>query len=108
MSTFRIKEGDIYPILQTTLYDASGPINLTAATGVQLVYKKRPGGSPVTKTGAIVTAASGVVKYEWASGDTDTVGFYDAEWVVTFTGGGKLTVPNNTYNHIEMYPKLSA
>lgn len=110
MEVFRIKQGDRLPVLQTTLYDSAGAIDLTNVTTVTLLLKKRPSGTVLTYTGQKVQSGStnkGVVKYVWAAGNTDTIGFYDCEWELTFSGGEKMTVPNKSYDIVEISPDLN-
>jgi hypothetical protein len=48
-------------------------------------------------TGNVVvdTASSGDVSYEWQSGDTDAIGTYYGEFVVTYSDGTVETFPKN-------------
>jgi hypothetical protein len=50
----------------------------------------------------ISNADGGVVYYQWQTGDTDTIGSYEAEFEVTFTGGEIESFPNNRYIQIEI------
>jgi hypothetical protein len=58
--------------------DAAGPVKIdTAAT--------------------VVTAASGIVRYDWLAADTDTAGTFQAEFEVTYSDGKIETFPNASY-----------
>ena len=95
MSDFKIKQGDELPVLDVTLVNADGTaLNLTTATGVDF-RMRLPGETAyrVNAAGSILVAASGTVRYEWAAGDTDVAGQYDAEFVATFSGARTLTAP---------------
>jgi len=105
---FRIKQGDLLPIISATMTDNNGVVDLTNATSVKLILKKRRSGLAIEKTASIVSpATSGIVRYVWVTNDTDTIGIYDAEWEVTFTGGSLMTFPNGGCDVIEIYPDLN-
>jgi hypothetical protein len=103
-STFTIKAGDAAPPLQVTLTDSVGqPINLTGNLGITFQMKLRqhaqndavPLKVDTTVGVSVVGAATaGVVKYDWASGDTDEIGDYIAEFKVVQSDGKPRTVPN--------------
>ena len=46
------------------------------------------------------------VKYEWQPGDTDTEGFYDAEFEVTYSDGTVETFPNRGFITVIISPDL--
>lgn len=98
MSTFYIKQGDTSPELQATLKDAEGTaIDLTGASAR---FHMRLSGATATTVDAaatVVTAASGIVKYSWQAGDTDTVGRYEGEFEVTYADTSVETFPNTGY-----------
>lgn len=105
--TFYIKKGDLLPAIQATLKATDGTaLNLTGAT-VAFKMKLREAANPkVNAAGTVVDAATGVVKYVWQGTDTDTVGVYDAEWILTFSGN-KQTVPSNGYFRVSVEAPLS-
>lgn len=107
---FTIKKGDTLPVINAAL--TTGPdagsqvaVNLTSAA-VVLVMKPAAGGSAVRHTASIVSAPAGTVKYDWVAGDTATAGTYNAEWEVTFSGGGIQTFPNEAYFQITIADDL--
>lgn len=105
MTVFRIKKGDLLPEFETTLVDNDGVVDLTDGQSVKLILQKRNSNdSPMSLTAAFVDKSKGKVKYVWSSGDTDTIGYYDAEWEVTFSGSKKMTFPNNGHDIVEIYP----
>ncbi len=105
--SFSIKEGDLLPIFDDTLYDTDGSaLDLTTATGVQLVYQRAGDSTATTKTAAIDGAATGEVSYSWTSGDTDTAGDYTFEWLVTFTGGKPRRFPSTGHGSFKINRKL--
>ena len=95
---FDMKQGDLKPALQVTLKDGDGvAVNVTGAT---VKFSMRNQATRALKinegTVTLVTAASGIVRYDWVAGDTDTPGLYDAEFEVTYAGpAGPETFPNN-------------
>jgi len=112
MADFVIKQNCLEPDLEATLKDASGTgIDLTAATGVRFhMRKKGASTAKVDAAATIVTAASGSVKYSWASGDTDTYGAYYGEFEITWNTGEKEIVPNDEddkYIDIEVLEALA-
>lgn len=82
---FSIYKGDLLPVLEATLHDEVGVIDLTGAT---VRFQMRAPGTDVLEVdgaAAIVgSATAGVVRYTWATGDTDTVGVYLAWFQVTY------------------------
>lgn len=105
--TFIIKKNDTAPSLQRTLTDSDGAIDLTGAT-VRFHMAATVGGTAkVDAEATIVTAASGIVKYDWASGDTDTTGSYYGEFEITYSDGSSETVPNPGFITINITADLA-
>lgn len=95
----RLKKGDVLPVLRMTLKDSDGvALDLTSVSAVTFRMRGRGAAAPkVSAAGAVVApATSGVVEYAWQAADVDTVGVYDAEWALTYPGGGQ-TVPTAGY-----------
>jgi hypothetical protein len=104
---FHIKQGDTYPAFQTTITDAAGDaIDITDAS--VRFHLRRPGADTLIVDAAaeIVTAASGIVKYVWADGDTDETGVFDAEFEVTFDDDTVLTFPNSEHLSVMIFTQL--
>lgn len=61
-------------------------------------------GQPVVQaaTATIVDGSAGSVRYSRASGDTDTVGAYQAEFQVTYSDGKIESFPNDGYIAVEI------
>lgn len=93
-----LKKNDRLPVLRATLLGPTGAaVDLSTASSVRFRMRRR--GASVLKVDALATvvdAAAGIVQYQWASGDTDTEGQYDCEFVVTI-GGLVETVPSSGY-----------
>jgi len=104
---FYVKKGDTLPIVLVQLTDATGDyLNLTGAT---VRFKMRPAGGgdyQVDAAATIVDAATGKVSYTFTADDTDTVGDYFVEWIVTI-GGTTQTVPTDTYRIVTVTPTLA-
>lgn len=98
---FFIKQNDLKPELQGTITDADGAA--VDVTGLSLVFSmyrrgKRDQVAVSRQTVALVTAASGIVKYTWATGDTKGSGEFIGEFEVVT--GGPETFPNNRDNKL--------
>lgn len=107
MSQFVIKRDDLSPKLEATLKDISGAVvDLTTATGVTFRLAK-PDGAKVSGAATVEDAAGGVVSYQWASGDTDIIGSYQGEFVVTFPTSLPQTFPSKNYINIEVKENLA-
>lgn len=88
---YRIKKGARRPAVRFQLMSGGAPLNIAGAT---VVMKFRIRGSTdeddvVTRPMSIVSAATGVVEYNWEAGETAALaaGYYDLEFVVTFSDG---------------------
>jgi hypothetical protein len=102
MADFSIKSFDRLPSIKATLN-----ANLTTATGVTFIMRPKAGGLVKVNSAAVIeTAASGVVRYDWATGDTDTPGEYQAEWEVIWPGPKTQTFPTETYHTIAVLADL--
>lgn len=108
MTDFFIKKGNTLPRIESTLkYSTGAAVNLTGASQIQFIYKHKQQSEVTIKTGTIVDAALGEVAYSWVAGDTAITGDYQAEWQVTFAGGGILTIPNDgTFIEFRIVPSL--
>ncbi len=91
--TFFIKKGDTSPSLVYAL--APTTVDLTGAT-VRFSMRTRAGTVEINRAAALVVTPTGTptVRYDWQTGDTDTPGFFDAEFEVAYSGGAVETFPN--------------
>jgi len=99
-NTFYLKKGDTMPRIETILSDADGPVDLTGCT-VKFRMSIAGAGNPLLNGDAVVVTPQtgddkGRVYYEWQAGETDTTGEHQAEWRVTYDGGGKATFPRGS------------
>lgn len=99
MAVHQIKEGDLYPPVETVLRDGNGdPVDLTGAT---VTFSMTAYGESVRKVdGAAVTGdtggaldATGVVEWHPTADDVDTLGTFKATWRVAYPSGKPQTFP---------------
>jgi hypothetical protein len=108
-NVFTIKRGDTGPTLEVTLKDAAGnAVDITGNLGVQFQMKERQHKDndqvalKVDAAATVVDAANGIVSYSWSSSDTDEIGEYVAEWVVTATNGSERTFPTPGFTTVRV------
>lgn len=109
MTDFAIKAGDLLPVLQATLSDAGGVLDLTVMT-VTFRYgpiSRNTGQVSRDKVCVMVDAAHGVVKVVWAGNDTWPPGKYRGEFIVT-DGVTPYTYPNQTFVMLEFADRVPA
>lgn len=102
MNDFTFKKGDVFPSLELGLTDDVGEaIDLGTATAklrLRRVGDKEP---LFTSDMVVVTAAEGLLRYDWADGDTDEAGLYEAE-VIVDDSGDLQTFPGDRFWMIEI------
>lgn len=102
--TFYIKQNDTSPSIRATLKDGDG--NVVNLTDASVRFHMRTIGGTTTKVDAdasiVSPNTSGIVQYDWAASDTDTVGSYQAEFEVTYGDLSVETFPNNGYIRVEI------
>lgn len=102
--TFTIKRGDTSPALRFALLPET--INLNGAT-VAFTMRQAGASAKIDRAAAsVVTGASPVVEYAWGEGDTDTAGFFQAEFEVTYFDGSVETFPNDEYLYVNIIGDL--
>lgn len=109
MLSFKIKRGDTSPALRFQAKDraSSNPIDLTGAS-VELLMASAAGVSKIAAAGVVESAANGIMRYNWQSVDTDTVGTYFATMRVTFGDGRIESFPLDSYIRVEIEKDLAA
>jgi hypothetical protein len=97
MESMTFKTGDRPPVY-ATLTDDGLPLNLTGAT-VEFLMRDFGGGAADVMGAASIEGPpqDGNVRYDWAAGQTDTPGEYEASFRVTFAGGVEQTFPNDDF-----------
>jgi predicted dehydrogenase len=106
--TFYIKQNDTVPSIRAELRNGNGdPVDLINAT-VQF-HMRAIGANQTTVDAAsvVVSAASGVVQYNWIADDTVTIGSYQAEFEVTYPDGTIETFPNDGYIRVEIIDDIT-
>lgn len=95
----RMKQGNLQPLVYTLLYPDGTPVNLTGVgVTVTMTMTKDGDDIPVVDKGSCSLPSvltSGVVTYNWVSGETDEIGMYLIEFLVTFAPGKTLSIPSN-------------
>lgn len=104
---FTIKQGDTLPLLERTLQDANGAIDLSNAAAVRFHMYSGAAAKIDAACSVVAPATSGVVRYTWASADTDTVGTYYSEFEVTYLDGTVITVPNSGWMLVNVVGQLA-
>lgn len=98
---FPIGQGCRLPVIRTQLIgDDDLPADLTDA--VSIVFRFLKNDVLLFSSAALAEGdpTDGVVRYEWAVGDTDRYGAFDAEWIVTYSDGREETFPGNRFNRV--------
>jgi hypothetical protein len=104
----RMKQGDLFPFEYTLMYDDGTPIDL--GVGTVKIYMTLDDAESPTVDGedcAVITPASGIIRYQWTDPETSIPGMYRIEFVITFNGGSTLTVPSNDVIWMFIVPSLS-
>jgi hypothetical protein len=110
---FYLKQHDTAPSwvydIQDDIDTTPTAVNLTGATSVHLLMRLTGStGTPKINAAMTVTdATNGRVTYDWATGDTDTVGTYDVDHLVTWSDGSKETFPNHGHETVIIEDDLS-
>jgi len=101
-----LKKGYLEPPIRRSIVDANSglPYDLTGASAV--FWMELIGGAlKISGAAAVIEspASSGVIRYDWGSGDTDTSGEYYAEFVITLASGKELTFPPGEFEPGKSY-----
>ena len=97
-----MKKDDLLPLMELTLEDVDGAVDLSGATSAKLkmILKDEMGSTPKIDTAVAIdgdqVTNKGKVVYTWVDGDTDTPGTYLGEVEVLY-GAKPLTFPNDSY-----------
>lgn len=97
---FKLKRNDTSPAIRSTLLDGSGTVILLTGASVKFLMKDKAGNIIVNAAAVIIDAINGVVEYQWIGADTAVLGFYKAEFEVTYSDGTVETFPNEGFTSI--------
>jgi hypothetical protein len=107
---FNIKRNDTDKAIEAVLkINGIATGHLQAAESVKFIMSLAGKKNPVPKVNAaaqIDDPATASVSYQWVAADTDTAGVYNAEWEVTYVGGGKATFPDDGYVTVNVIADL--
>jgi hypothetical protein len=95
-----LKQGDLAPKLQLDLN-----ANLSGATAVAKIRRIHQS-TVLTKTLTVTDAPNGLCEYQWVAGDTDSVGTYLIEVLVTFAGSIPERFPQRFNRELIIRPKV--
>ena len=106
---FIIKRNDTLPALQVNLIDRGclfekQAFNLSGVTAVtfSMVETSCDFHKISLKTAQIACVSGGTLQYNWVAEDTDESGNFLGEFEMIFSGGGKLSVPQQGGIQIEI------
>ena len=102
----QMKANDRLPTVQAQLFIGGTPVNLTGATVTFIMRPKSGGAVKVNSSAVVVSAADGVVRYDWIAADTNTPGDFRAEWEVTFSDGKQQTFPTASHHTVQIVEDL--
>lgn len=103
---YEIKRGDLLPTLKSYVQQPPGTgINLSTALSVTAVFK-RPDATVLRAACNIVDAATGLVEYVWATGETSQQGTWQVEFEISWPGTKPQTVPSKGVGTFEIYADL--
>lgn len=107
MSDFVIAEKDLLPLIDATVSNDDGVVDLTDATGCLFVWKGvyASGTAPTTGTATILSAVSGAVRFTPTTGLTDSANVYYGQFRVQFSGKD-LSFPNDGPTKFEIVPRV--
>jgi hypothetical protein len=105
--TVLIKHNQREPRLRARIVDSSGvAVNLSGAVGV--TFSMRSGRDLTNKIAsqpAVITdAPEGRIEYQWRAGDTDTLGNFNAEFLVNWGNGVTEIFPTTGAIRVRIIP----
>lgn len=114
---FQLQAHDLLPSIQTSgLKNPDGTIvDLTNAVSAKFIllpanpdWTPKAGATPKVNTAAVIVLpkTGGILRYDWATGDTDTVGPYLGQWQVIWPTARPQSFPTATYYAIQILADL--
>ena len=107
MSTFYIKRNDTSPVFRVILKDGDDAVVNVDGAAVRFHMFDQAGVLKVDADAVINSGTAGDVQYEWIAADTDTIGFFDSEFEVTFSTGRIETFPNYGFQRVHIHGDLT-
>jgi hypothetical protein len=106
--TIKMKQDDRKPDLTAKLVNDAGTAYDLSGCTVKFFMKDSQGTIKINGTSAsIVNAATGQVKYEWATGDTDTPGTFYGLFQVVYSAGIVMSAPAQNFIEIIIEKKIA-
>jgi hypothetical protein len=85
MADIELQEGDTLPSVSATLIGPDGgAVDISGADVVFIMEDSYSSEKIFSKSAMKTDPANGKVEYQWDAEDTNTSGFYEARWKVTF------------------------
>ena len=102
-----IKRNDLQPYIYVEALESTGTAIILPASSSILFSMRNYATNSLTlsrvSTGVTVTAATtGLIKYKWQAGETNTTVSFIGEFEITPSSGGKFTLPVNRSLRINM------
>lgn len=110
MSVLTYTAGDSEPAFDVQVLDRDGSaLNLSSAVNVEFRAKLTTGNTTITRTGSITTASTGWCRFTWTTSDMSTVGIYNVQVRVYWSGTTRWSShPNNTYDALVIIREVQA
>lgn len=105
---FITKRNDTEPPISGVVKNRAGVVDLSGAT-VRFHMRDAASVSVVDAEADIVgDPAEGIVSYSWQAADTADVGFFSAEFEITFAAGRIMSVPKDRQLKVKIVEDLDA
>lgn len=105
---FTIGQGSTVPTFADTILDENGdPLNLAGATVTFVMRALANASTTINAVASIVSASAGEVSFTLSAAQTSAAGLYNAQWIVTESGGGTYAFPNIGYRSVEVQASLA-
>lgn len=94
--TFNLGQTDRLPYLQTELSDSQGVVDITSGTPILYWQLMSRASGTYSGVGTIIgSSTTGVVQYQWTTGDTINPGVYWGYWRINFPASRSERFPNS-------------
>ena len=103
---FPMVQDDTSPALRAILRDKEGDVVPIIGASVEFIMQAADGTNKVTANAVVNDGAAGDVQYNWVVNDTDTLGYFEAQFRVTFADGRVETFPNSECMQVYIKERL--